>query len=183
MTHNYQTASIARRFIAFIIDALLVGMVVSAFLFVSMGKTKADAFIDEGKPGLADEYPFFAYADGIVNGPARARFFESFLRTYSMEASVGLLVIPLLYFVFFEGLWGATIGKLITGIRVRRKDGGKINFGVAFVRHIGRIVSTIIFMLGYFLALVDSKKQTLHFSTKKKKLKAHWQNLSLPKLN
>ncbi|MFI5172234.1 MAG: RDD family protein, partial [Chitinophagales bacterium] len=162
MTHKYQTASISRRFIAYLIDVLLVGMAVSAFLFVTMGHAPEDAFVDEGKPSLADEYPFFAYADGIVNGPSRASYVESFIKFYSMEALIGLLLIPMIYFVFFEGLWGASIGKLITGIRVRRKDGGKINFGVAFIRYLGRIISTIIFLLGYALALIDSKRQTLH---------------------
>ncbi|HNF70377.1 MAG TPA: RDD family protein, partial [Chitinophagales bacterium] len=57
---------------------------------------------------------------------------------------------------------GATIGKLLTGIRVRRKDGGKISIGTAFLRHIGRIISTMIFMLGYLLAFIDGKRQTLH---------------------
>lgn len=162
MTHNYQTASISRRIIAFLIDNFLVGMVISVFFFISMGKTNEDAFVDEGKPSIADEYPFFAYADGIVNGPSRLSFFKSFLNSYSLEALIGILLLPMLYYVIFEGLWGGTIGKLLTGIRVRRKDGGKINFGVAFVRHLGRIVSTIIFMLGFLLALIDSKRQTLH---------------------
>ncbi len=79
-----------------------------------------------------------------------------------MESLVGLLLLPLIYFVIFEGLWGATVGKWITGIRVRRKDGGKINFATAFVRHIGRIISTIIFFLGFALALIDNKRQALH---------------------
>ena len=39
MTHNYQTAPMAKRVTAFIIDMIIVGMVTSAFLFVSMGKT------------------------------------------------------------------------------------------------------------------------------------------------
>lgn len=162
MTHNYQTASILKRFFAFLIDTILVTAVVCAFLFVSMGKSQEGAFIDEGKPSLGDTYQFFAYADGIVNGPSRMSFFESFVKNNTMPALIGLLLLPMLYYVLFEGLWGGTFGKLFLGIRVRRKDGGKISFGTAFVRHIGRLISTIIFMLGYVLAIFDKKHQALH---------------------
>ncbi len=162
MTHNYQTAGLLIRFIAYLVDGILKGMVISAFLLLAMGKSDENAFVDEGKPSLADEYQFFAYADGIVNGPNNITYFESFLKKYPMEALVGLLVIPMLYYVLFEALFGGTIGKLITGIRVRRKDGGKISFPTAFIRFIGRSVSALIFMLGYVLALFDKKHQALH---------------------
>lgn len=162
MTHNYQSASMLKRIIAFLIDTILVVGVASVFLFVRMGKTPADMFIDEGTPGLADKYPFIATAEAVVFDPQRSIYIESFLRNYTMDALIALLLMPMLYFVVFEGLWGGTIGKLMLGIRVRRKDGGKINFGVAFVRFIGRIVSTLIFMLGFLLAFFDKKHQTLH---------------------
>ena len=162
MTHNYQTASILKRFIAFLIDALLVVGAASAFLFITMGKSDSSAFIDDGAPSLLDKYQFLSYADGIINGPSRISFFESFLRIFPGPAAMGLFVLPLLYYVLFEGLWGATIGKLFLGIRVRRKDGGKINFVTAFIRFFGRLISTMIFMLGYVLALFDNKRQTLH---------------------
>jgi len=162
MTHNFQTAPIAKRFIAFLIDMILIAGIASAFLFVSMGKSNAEAFIDEGKPSLADEYQFIATFEAIVFDPNRTIYMESFFNNYTMEALVAILLLPMIYFVLFEGIWGGTIGKLLTGIRVRRKDGGKIGIGTAFVRFIGRIISTIIFMLGYVLALFDKKRQALH---------------------
>ena len=151
-----------KRFIAYLIDSLLIVGVVSAFLFVRMGKTNSDAFIDEGKPGLTDKYPFIATAEAIVFDPQRIVYVESFLKNYSVDALIGLLLLPMLYFVFFEGIWGGTIGKLLLGIRVRRKDGGKINFGISFIRFLGKIVSTIPFVLGFVLALFDKKHQALH---------------------
>lgn len=162
MTHNIQTASIVKRFIAFLIDTILVVGAACAFLFIAMGKSDASAFIDDGAPSLLDKYQFLSYADGIINGPSRASFFESFLRIFPGPAAIGLLIMPMFYYVLFEGLWGGTIGKLLFGIRVRRKDGGKISFMTAFIRFIGRLISTLIFMAGYLLALFDSKRQTLH---------------------
>ena len=162
MTHNYQSASILKRFIAYLIDSILIAAVVSAFLFVRMGKTDAEAFIDEGKPGLADKYPFVATAEAILLDPQRTVYIESFLKNYTIDALIGLFLLPMLYFVFFEGVWGGTIGKLLFGIRVRRKDGGKINFGISFIRFLGKIVSTLPFLLGFVLALFDKKHQALH---------------------
>ncbi len=164
MTHNYQTAPLGKRIIAFLVDSIIVGMIVSAFLFVSMGKTpaKLQSSGDEGRPSLMDKYQFFANFEPIVRDSNRTIYIESFLRAYSMEALIGLLLIPFLYFVFMEGRSGATIGKLVTGIRVRRKDGGKISYSTAAVRHLGRIISTAIFMLGFLLAFIDGKRQTLH---------------------
>ncbi len=162
MTHNYQSAPMLKRFIAYLIDSLLIIAVISAFLFVRMGKTSSESFIDEGKPGLADKYPFIATAEAIVFDSQRLIYIESFLKNYTVDAIIGLILLPLLYFVFFEGIWGGTIGKLLLGIRVRRKDGGKINFGISFVRFIGKLVSTIPFLLGFVLALFDKKHQALH---------------------
>lgn len=164
MTINNPYASISRRFIALFADTILLASVISAFLFVSMGKSP-ESFNesgDEGRPSLMDKYQFFAYFEPIALDNHRDIYIKNFVNHFKMEAAVGFLLIPMLYFVLFEGLWGGTIGKLVTGIRVRRKDGGKINFGNAFVRFVGKMVSTLIFMLGYVLALFDKKRQTLH---------------------
>ena len=124
MPPNYQPAPMAKRVTAFIIDMIIVGMVTSAFLFVSMGKTpeKLQASGDEGKPSLMDKYQFFAYFEPIALDPNRGIYLENFLKKYKMESAVGLFLLPLLYFVLLEGMKGATIGKMMTGIRVRRKD-------------------------------------------------------------
>lgn len=157
-------ATISRRFIALIADTLILAIVIIPFLFISMGKSP-ESFNesgDEGRPSLMDKYQFFAYFEPIALDNHRDIYIKNFVNRFRMEALVGFLLIPMLYFVFFEGLWGGTIGKLFTGIRVRRKDGGKINFVNAFLRFIGKIFSTMIFMLGYILALFDKKRQTLH---------------------
>lgn len=164
MTHNYQTAAPAKRIIAFLIDGLIVGVIAAAFLFVAMGKTpaKLQSSGDEGRPSLMDKYQFFAYFEPIALDPNRDIYLENFLKKYKMEAAVGFFLIPMLYFVLLEGLLGATMGKLVTGIRVRRKDGGKISFTTAVLRFIGRVISTVPFFLGYLLAFVDGKRQALH---------------------
>jgi uncharacterized RDD family membrane protein YckC len=74
------------------------------------------------------------------------------------------LLIGLGYYTYFEGgESGATVGKRAMGIRVYDfRHGGPIGYGRAFIRYIGRIVSTIPLFLGYFWMLWDGEKQTWH---------------------
>ncbi|MFI5172831.1 MAG: RDD family protein, partial [Chitinophagales bacterium] len=153
-----------RRLVAFAIDTLMVTIFVCSYLFISLGKSPAEfnASGDEGRPSLMDKYQFFAYFEPIALDSNRDVYFKNFTRNHKSKAAIAFILMPLLYFVFFEGLWGATIGKLMTGLRVRRTDGRKINFGIAFLRHLGRILSSMLFMLGFVLAFFDKHRQTLH---------------------
>ena len=82
----------------------------------------------------------------------------------SRNAANGIsTLIGLLYFAYFEGTSGQTLGKKALGIRVIDfKAGGSIGFGRALIRYIGRIVSTIPLLLGYFWMIWDKEKQTWH---------------------
>jgi uncharacterized RDD family membrane protein YckC len=74
------------------------------------------------------------------------------------------LIIAIAYFTYFEGGdTGQTIGKRAFNIRVVDKSGsGSIGHTRAFLRYIGRIVSSIPIYLGYFWMLWDGDKQTWH---------------------
>jgi uncharacterized RDD family membrane protein YckC len=73
------------------------------------------------------------------------------------------LIVGIAYYTYFEGSEdGQTIGKRACGISVQSVDGGSIGHTRAFLRYIGRIVSTIPLLLGYFWMLWDPNKQTWH---------------------
>ena len=76
---------------------------------------------------------------------------------------VGLLI-AIAYFAFFEGgASGQTLGKKALGIRVIDfSAGGPIGYGRGVIRYLGRILSTIPLLLGYFWMLWDREKQTWH---------------------
>ncbi|MEZ5013618.1 MAG: RDD family protein [Chitinophagales bacterium] len=163
MTHNYQTASAMRRFIALAIDTLLVGGVICLFFFYSMGKTpsKLQASGDEGRPSLMDKYQFFAYFEPMVMDPLRITYLDNFVKKYKMNIAIGLFLIPFLYFLVFEGFLGRSIGKFLTGIEVRRKDGGKISFSSAFIRALVKAVLTVLSTTVIFYTLVLSKAEDM----------------------
>jgi uncharacterized RDD family membrane protein YckC len=68
------------------------------------------------------------------------------------------------YFTMMEGgPTGQTIGKRAVGIRVIDfGGGGPIGYGRAAMRLFGRIISELIFFLGYLWMLWDKEKQTWH---------------------
>jgi uncharacterized RDD family membrane protein YckC len=73
-------------------------------------------------------------------------------------------IISIAYFTYFEGgATGQTVGKKALGIRVYDlKEGGPIGYGRGFIRWIGRILSAIPILLGYFWMLWDGEKQCWH---------------------
>ncbi len=135
---------------------------------------------------MYEPYPSSGDEDGTESGGrsgARAGFWRRFVAalldglilgviggilgailTDSDNAASGVsLVLGILYYTYFEGSSGQTLGKKALGIRVVDiGGGGSIGFGRAFIRYIGRIVSAIPLLLGYFWMLWDKEKQTWH---------------------
>lgn len=73
------------------------------------------------------------------------------------------LVISIGYVVGYQGMTGQTLGKKVMGIRVVDVSGNKPSYFTFFLRDvIGKLVSSIILLIGYFMILWDSKKQGLH---------------------
>jgi len=62
-------------------------------------------------------------------------------------AIIGFLLV-LAYYPVTEGLWGKTLGKLITGTIVVDKDGRRANFGQVMIRTALRLIEVNPFFLG-----------------------------------
>lgn len=56
----------------------------------------------------------------------------------------------------------ATIGKQAMGLVVTDTEGQPISFVKASIRHFSKILSALILMIGYIMALFTEKKQALH---------------------
>lgn len=56
----------------------------------------------------------------------------------------------------------ATLGKLAIGIKVTDLQCNRISFAQATGRHFAKIISSIILLVGYFMAGFTEKKQALH---------------------
>jgi len=72
-------------------------------------------------------------------------------------------LLPWLYYWLFIGLKGQTLGKMAVGIKVVNAQGEKPGLGLAALREIlGKLVSSIVFCLGYLWIAIDEQKQGWH---------------------
>jgi uncharacterized RDD family membrane protein YckC len=73
------------------------------------------------------------------------------------------LIVAWLYFALQESsAKQATLGKLALGVKVVDAEGRRIGFGRATGRFFGKLLSSIIFGIGFLLAGWTAKKQALH---------------------
>jgi uncharacterized RDD family membrane protein YckC len=78
-------------------------------------------------------------------------------------AVLSLMIIGWLYYALMEASVNqATLGKMAIGIKVTDLEGNRISFGKATGRYFGKIVSAMIFYIGFIMAGFTEKKQALH---------------------
>ena len=83
-------------------------------------------------------------------------------RSTALGALFGL--VSFLYFIYLgylDGLTGQTPGKAIMGTRLVNVQGGTIGTGPGIGRKFAHILDSLVCLLGWFLPLVDSKRQTI----------------------
>jgi len=90
----------------------------------------------------------------------------NFALSAALKSVGGILaaIVSIAYFTLLEGgSTGQTLGGRALGLRVIDFDGGgPIGYGRGFLRWIGRILSSIPILLGFFWMLWDQEKQTWH---------------------
>jgi len=124
-----------RRFVAFFIDAIILGIVTGILTFISGGYGGFNNYADFGPGHLA----------GIM-----------FSNSFS-------IVIAWLYYALMESSSRqATLGKMAIGLLVTDMEGRRITFMRATGRHFSKIISGMILMIGYFMAGFTARKQALH---------------------
>jgi uncharacterized RDD family membrane protein YckC/DNA-directed RNA polymerase subunit RPC12/RpoP len=75
---------------------------------------------------------------------------------------LGILIGWLYYAGMESSSAQATLGKMAIGIRVTDLEGRRVSFGRATGRHFGKIISTLILLIGYIMAGFTARKQALH---------------------
>ncbi len=67
------------------------------------------------------------------------------------------------YYVALTSAFGATLGKMALGMRVTDADGNRPGFGAVVMREVvGKIVSALVILIGFFWILVDDRRQGWH---------------------
>jgi len=66
------------------------------------------------------------------------------------------------YTIFFWVWRGATLGKMIMGIKIIRTDSSPLMFDRAVIRFFSSILSALILCIGFIMIAFDERKQGLH---------------------
>ncbi|MBI1807640.1 MAG: RDD family protein [Ignavibacteria bacterium] len=131
-----------KRFVAYLIDKLILSVVTFILFIPVLGLLGIGALAHED-------------VDDSVG------FLIAFIGAYAM-AIVLIIVADWLYFALMESKKGATLGKMVLNITVTDTNGSQISFGRATGRYFGKILSGLIFCVGYIMAGFTQQKQALH---------------------
>lgn len=92
---------------------------------------------------------------------------QGFMNFAPNTAFIGTLValnfvVWIVYFTYFEGTSGQTLGKKALGIKVVKENRKKLTYGDALIRTILRIIDSVgIYILGLIVIVVSEKKQRI----------------------
>ncbi len=142
----YKFAGFWRRLVAFMIDSTIVTIV-----FVVLCVIAALAFFFGAMSADNNSW---------INNLANLKGFSSVL----LLILVFYIAINTAYFTYFHGTTGRTPGKMLLGLQVYSADGTPISFGIAFLRAVGYLVSSLLgtIPIGFIWAAFDPKKQAWH---------------------
>ena len=103
----------------------------------------------------------------VVLGTLLARMLGGGARAAGNSAETAGILLALVMAVLnlgvIPGLWGLTLGKWATGLRIERNDGGNVGIGRALLRHfIGYPLSFALMGLGFLIAAVTVQGRGLH---------------------
>lgn len=144
------------RFLAFIIDHIILGFIKIIFLipFSSMFSLDFyDPFNDKKiyyTSSIAQDYQDPSVIFAVI--------FFYFLFILLLNAIFGWLY----YTIFETSNKMATPGKMVLGIKVIDIYGNKLSFGKATGRYLGKYLSSLIVFVGYLMAAFTERKQALH---------------------
>ena len=97
----------------------------------------------------------------VVNDATFHHFWEQ-SRAWLNNALPVYYPIFLLYDVWLNGTYGATLGKMAIGAKILMIDGSPIGYGTAFLRWLGARLSDFVFGFGYLLIAMREDKRALH---------------------
>ncbi len=126
------------RFVAAIIDGIIVQVVVVPVSFLAGGLTGfAGAMGGVSQSGL----PLLGGGIGFVIGLGGSWLYEALMESSSRQA---------------------TLGKMIFGMKVTDLAGNRISFGRATGRYFAKCLSALTLLIGYIIAGFTERKQALH---------------------
>ena len=160
MEESISYAGFWKRFLAHILDRIILGFVLGV-LFIPIWIFGLLNFVINQENTNCEEFVSVSF-NPQWNDDVSIAMITAFIVIAIVISFIGL-VVEWLYFAFMESSTKqATFGKTIVGIKVVDYNGNKISFGQATGRYFGKILSGLIFGVGFLMAGFTKKKQALH---------------------
>ncbi len=118
-------AGVGIRFVATLVDFIILGVV--NFIVSGVFGTQTTSYDASG----------LSYDFGVTGLPALLLF-----------------AFGVAYYLVMETLWGATVGKMVCGLKVVMQDGGKVQFVPVLLRYVLRIVDSLPFCIPYLVGAI-----------------------------
>ena len=135
---NRRYAGFWIRFVAAVIDGIIVGIPITVIAFIL---------------GI-----FTLFTSTDVN----TTVYEDTIFILYIFLYLGSLMISVLYYAGMNASkWQGTLGKMIVGVKVTDLNGQRISFGRSLGRFLATILSGVLY-IGYIIAGFTEKKQSLH---------------------
>ena len=133
--------------------AVSVGVMEYAGFWIRAGASIVDSLIT----GVLGSIIGFLFGIGAPPGDSP----EQILTAQGAASGVGFLI-GMAYYVFFNGKFGATPGKMVCGIKIVTEEGMPIGYGRAFGRYFASILSGLLCGVGYLMVAFDDEILSLH---------------------
>jgi uncharacterized RDD family membrane protein YckC len=141
---TYQFAGFWRRFVAYMIDGFIISVILVILSIVAGFAYFSGAMSSNSQGWMAQ-----------LTNPERMAALTVWIWLFMFFMNIA-------YFTYFHGSTGRTPGKMLLGLQVVCVDGTPVSFGIAFLRSVGYMVSSLVFCLGYIWIGFDKKKQGWH---------------------
>lgn len=142
------------RFVAYFIDRLIVGALSLVVIFPLLAILGVSMY---GMHGFSDLENFDTLDDS-----AKFSLILGMVASYSTFIFIAVSISWLYYALMESSMGQATIGKRAIGIKVTDMNGNRISFLNATGRYFGKILSGLMFGIGYIMIIFTQKKQGLH---------------------
>jgi uncharacterized RDD family membrane protein YckC len=146
---NTNYAGFWLRFVAYIIDAILIYAVQAIIILPVLGML--------GMSFVNNPSSFENMTEAEAMG-----MFASIMAAASATSLVFFILTILYYSSMESSKFQGTVGKLALGLKVTDESGAKLDFIKALTRNLCKIVSSVILLIGYIMAGFTAKKQGLH---------------------
>jgi len=148
-----------KRFLAYIIDQLIINIAQSILIFPVLFFMGLGIF----SSGIDDLEQFVSISNNYQMSEDHAILLGSAILITILVFGIIATFINWLYYALMESSpKQATLGKMALGLKVVDENGMRISFARASGRFFGKILSGLILNIGFIIAGFTAKKQALH---------------------